>query len=150
MAKTDSKFNNNPHFPFTYGDSVENDGERLSDSIVNMLENKQVQSYLGAVAMAVLALGSQARPTNAAPAEPTNAAPAVPNGDVVKPEIPTKKGSAVKLPGPPQTDTGKLINTGAIGIAVGIICLNAAWGTPFMAAGCAGILIAMGNKILGN
>lgn len=142
MAKTDSKFNNNPHFPFTYGDSVENDGERLSDSIVNMLENKQVQSYLGAVAMAVLALGSQARPTNAAPAGP--------NGDVVKPEIPTKKGSTVKLPGPPQTDTGKLINTGAIGIAVGIICLNAAWGTPFMAAGCAGILIAMGNKILGN
>ena len=142
MAKTDSKFNNNPHFPFTYGDSVENDGERLSDSIVNMLKNKQVQSYLGAVAMAVLALGSQARPTNAAPAGS--------NGDVVKPEIPTKKGSAVKLPGPPQTDAGKLINTGAIGIAVGIICLNAVWGTPFMAAGCAGILIAMGNKILGN
>ena len=47
MAKTDSKFNNNPHFPFTYGDSVENDGERLSDSVVNMLKNKQVQAYLG-------------------------------------------------------------------------------------------------------
>jgi len=142
MAKTDSKLNNNPHFPFTYGDSVENDGERLSDSIVNMLKNKQVQSYIGAVAMAILALGSQAQPTNAAPAGP--------NGDVAKPEIPTNKGSAVKVPGPPQTDAGKLINTGAVGIAVGVICLNAAWGTPFMAAGCAGILIAMGNKILGN
>ena len=142
MVKTNSNFNKNPHFPFTYGDNVGNDGERLSDSIVNILKNKQVQSYLGAVAMAVLALGSQARPTNAAPAGG--------NGGGAKPEITKKKGSAVKLPGPPQTDAGKLINTGALGVAISLICINAAWGTPFMAAGCAGILIAIGNKILGN
>lgn len=143
MVRTNSNFNKNPRFPFTYGDSVENDGERLSDSIVNKLKNKQFQAYLGSVALALLALGSKAQPTNAAPTGG--------NGTGAKPKIPKgKKGSAVKLPGPPQTDAGKLINTGAIGMAIGVICLNALWGTPFMAAGCAGILIAMGNKILGN
>ena len=143
MVKTDSNFNKNTHFPFTYGDNVENDGERLSDFIVNKLKNKQVQAYLGSVALAILALGSQA--------QPTNAAPDVGNGAAANPEIPKgKKGSAVKIPGPPQTDLGKCVNTGAIGVAIGIICLNAVWGTPFMAAGCAGILIAMGNRILGN
>lgn len=143
MVKTNYNFNKNPRFPFTYGDNVENDGERLSDYIVNKLKNRQFQAYLGFVALALLALGSQAQPTNADPAGG--------NGTGGKPEIPKgKKGSAVKLPGPPQTDAGKFINTGAIGMAVGVICLNAFWGTPFMTAGCAGILIAMGNKILGN
>ena len=84
-------------------------------------------------------------------AQPTNATPAGVNGGNANPEIPKgKKGSAVKIPGPPQTDLGKSINTGAIGIAISIICLNAVWGTSFMAAGCLGILIAMGNKILDN
>lgn len=143
MVKTNSNFNKNPYFPFTYGDNVENDGERLSDSIVNKLKNKQVQSYLWSVALAILALGSQA--------QPTNAAPDAGNGPSPNPEIPkSEKGSAIKIPGPPQTDLGKAVNTGALGIAIGIICLNAAWGTPFMAAGCAAILIAVGNKILGN
>ena len=51
MVKLNSDFNENPHFPFTYGDNVENDGERLSDSIVYKLKNKQVQAYLGYVAL---------------------------------------------------------------------------------------------------
>lgn len=68
-----------------------------------------------------------------------------------KPEIPKgKKGSAVKIPGPPQTDVGKVINPDAIGMAIDIICLNTFWVTPFMVARCVGILIAMENKIFGN
>ena len=34
-------FNKNPHFPYTYGDLLENDEKRVSDSIVNLIQNKK-------------------------------------------------------------------------------------------------------------
>ena len=45
-----NKFNNKPHFPFTYGEEVKDDGKRLSDLVVDKLSNKKIQKYLGAVA----------------------------------------------------------------------------------------------------
>lgn len=64
-----NNFNTKPHFPFTYGDDIENDGQRLSDSIVNKLSEKETRSYLGAIFVAILALGSQASPSHAIPPE---------------------------------------------------------------------------------
>lgn len=64
-----NNFNTKPHFPYTYGDDVENEGRRLSDCIVNKLNDKKTQTYLGGVAMAVLTLGNQAAPANAIPPE---------------------------------------------------------------------------------
>jgi hypothetical protein len=64
-----NNFNEKPHFPFTYGDDVETDDKKLSIYIVNKLKEKRVQSYIGAVAIALLTLGSQAKPTNAIPPE---------------------------------------------------------------------------------
>jgi len=64
-----NNFHEKPHFPFTYGDEVENDDKKLSTYIVNKLKEKRVQSYIGAVAIALLTLGSQAKPANAIPPE---------------------------------------------------------------------------------
>src|SRR5210317_818900 len=64
-----NNFNKTPHFPFTYGDDIENDGQRLSDFIVNKLSEKETRSYLGAIFLAILTLGSQAAPSNAISAE---------------------------------------------------------------------------------
>ena len=64
-----NKFNTKPHFPFTYGDDVANDGERMSDYVVNKFKDKNFTSHLGAVALAVLTLGSYAAPSNAIPPE---------------------------------------------------------------------------------
>ena len=46
MVKTNYNFNKNPHFPFTYSDNVENDGERLSDFIVSKLSEKKHEIIL--------------------------------------------------------------------------------------------------------
>lgn len=64
-----NNFNTKPHFPFTYGDNIENDGQRLSDYIVNKLSDEKTQNYLGAIFVAILALGSQVAPANAIPPE---------------------------------------------------------------------------------
>lgn len=64
-----NNFNTKPHFPFTYGDDVANDGERLSHYVVNKFKDKNFTSHLGAVALAVLTLGSNAAPSNAIPPE---------------------------------------------------------------------------------
>lgn len=64
-----NNFNTKPHFPFTYGDDVANDGERLSDYVVNKFKDKNFTSHLGAVALAVITLGSYAAPSNAIPPE---------------------------------------------------------------------------------
>ncbi len=47
-------FNTKPHFPSTYGD----DGEKLNDYVVNKFKDKNFTNYLGAVALAVLTVGS--------------------------------------------------------------------------------------------
>ncbi len=41
-----SNLNKKPHFPFTYGDDVTNDGHRLSDYIVNKLSEKKRKTIL--------------------------------------------------------------------------------------------------------
>jgi hypothetical protein len=64
-----NNFNTKPHFPFTYGDDVTNDGHRLSDYVVNKFKDKNFTSHLGAVALAVMTLGSYATPSNAVPPE---------------------------------------------------------------------------------
>jgi len=64
-----SNFNKKPQFPFTYGDEVANDGERLSDYVVKKLSDKKTQRYLGSVATAVLVLGTQVGEAKAIPAE---------------------------------------------------------------------------------
>lgn len=81
---------NKPHFPFTYGDDILNDGQRLSDSVVNKLSDKKTLNYLGSVAIAVFALGSQAAPVKAIPPEYGEAANEILNQAVpgVEPALP--------------------------------------------------------------
>ena len=64
-----NKFNAKPHFPFTYGDDGENDGERMSDYVVNKFKDKNFTSHLGVIALAVLTLVNYAAPSNAIPPE---------------------------------------------------------------------------------
>ena len=64
-----TNFNEKPNFPFTYGDDVINDGQRLSDYVVNTLSDKKTQKYLGSVAAAAFALGAHASQARAIPAE---------------------------------------------------------------------------------
>lgn len=66
---TKKYFNETPHFPYTYGDLVENDETRFSNRIVNLFQNKNFQNYTGAVAYAIYYLGSQAAPAGAIPPE---------------------------------------------------------------------------------
>lgn len=69
-----NNFNTKPHFPFTYGDDVKNDGERLSDYVVNKCKDKNFTRHLGSVAIAVLTLGSYAASSKAIPPEYGSAA----------------------------------------------------------------------------
>ena len=64
-----NKFNDKPHFPFTYGEEIKDDGKRLSGFIVDKLSDKKVQKYFGTVAAALFALGAQAAPSHAIPPE---------------------------------------------------------------------------------
>ena len=64
-----SNFNKEPQFPFTYGDDVINDGERLSDYLVNKLSDRKIQKYIGSVAIAAFTLGTQIGNANAIPAD---------------------------------------------------------------------------------
>ena len=103
-------FNANPHFPFTYGDDVSNDGQRLSDYVVNKLSDKKTQNYLGGLTMAMIALGSQVAPARAIPPEYGEAAneilnQAAQNGGAVGgaptvPPIGNIAGQVKDIPGP--------------------------------------------------
>lgn len=64
-----NKFNEKPNYPFTYGDVETENDYRLSDYVVNKLKDKRTRKYLGALAAAVYALGSQAAPVGAIPPE---------------------------------------------------------------------------------
>lgn len=64
-----NQFNKKPHFPFTYGDNVGNDGKRMSDYTVNKFKDKGFRNHLGAAAFTVFTLGSFAGPSNAIPPE---------------------------------------------------------------------------------
>ena len=62
-------FNETPHFPYTYGELLENDGKRVSDRIVNLVKNKKFQSCVVSVLSTIFTLGSYARPASAIPIE---------------------------------------------------------------------------------
>lgn len=64
-----NNLNEKPNFPFTYGDSPENDGERLSDSAVKLAQNKKFQTYLASAFYGFYYLGSQAASVKAIPPE---------------------------------------------------------------------------------
>ena len=49
--------------------NLTSNGKRLSDFVVAQLNEKKTRRYFGAVAVALLALGSQAAPSNAIPPE---------------------------------------------------------------------------------
>ena len=45
-----NKFNTKPNFPYTYGDDVANNEERVSDYVVNKFKDKKFRSHLEAAA----------------------------------------------------------------------------------------------------
>jgi hypothetical protein len=100
-----NNFNTKPNFPFTYSDDVANDGERLSDYIVNKLSDKKTQKYLGSVAVAAFALGTQIETANAIPADYGEAANNIINeagkgGDCPRiPSVSNIQGSILDIPG---------------------------------------------------
>lgn len=56
-------------FPYTYGDEVTNDNNRLSDYVVKVCENERFQNYVYGVLTSVYFLGSNMAPANAVPAD---------------------------------------------------------------------------------
>jgi hypothetical protein len=56
-------------FPFHYGDTPSNEGDRLSDKVVTVVQTKKFQNICSALFSAVLVLGGQARVSNAIPPE---------------------------------------------------------------------------------
>lgn len=64
-----AKFNKKPNFPYTYGDSIDNDETRFSNHVIDLFQNKDFQKYAGAVAYAIYYLGCQAAPVGAIPPE---------------------------------------------------------------------------------
>jgi hypothetical protein len=192
-------FNQKPNFPFTYGDEVENDDKRLSNYIVNKLGEKRVQSYLGALAIAMLTLGSQAKPVGAIPPEYGEAANEVlnqvaqngavasgilevpPLGEIqvavgVAPGNPPYVLNAMPieqqrliaaqqagqigamqrgptsspsfyLPAKPSLTATRAVNTVAFTAAMGVICMNAAWGEPVAILMCTSGLVGIAYKL---
>ena len=64
-----NSFNEKPHFPYTYGDLIENDETRVSNYIIDLVQSKEFQSYSASLAYAAYYLGSQAAPVRAVPPE---------------------------------------------------------------------------------
>ena len=64
-----NSFNEKPHFPYTYGDLIENDETRVSNYIIDLVQSKEFQSYSASLAYAIYYLGSQAAPVRAVPPE---------------------------------------------------------------------------------
>lgn len=67
MTKTN--FNEKPHFPYTYGDLIEDDGVRLSDHVVNVAKSERFKNHLVSVAGALVTIGFYAAPVSAIPPE---------------------------------------------------------------------------------
>jgi hypothetical protein len=199
-------------FPITYGD--ENvDKVMLSDSVVELMKNEKFQNYVKALGVAVLALGSYARPSSAIPAEYGEAAnealnQAAQNGAAagaappigpIKGQVPVPANQqgfipampieqqrmlaaqqtgvigpgqgpagigqapgqapagmdqvgptnhpAFYIPHKPGTVGGRTVNTIAFTTAMGIICLNAAWGEPTAIWMCSSGLVALAYNV---
>jgi hypothetical protein len=52
------------------------------------------------------------------------------------------------VPGPTVTATGQTVNSIALMISLGIICLNGAWGNPWAAVVCAGGLFKVTEGLI--
>ena len=63
------KFNNNSHFPYTYGDRVENDNSRFSDLVVKVAKNKKVQNIGNSILWITWFVGSNSVTASAIPIE---------------------------------------------------------------------------------
>jgi hypothetical protein len=61
--------NETPHFPYTYGDLIENDETRFSNRIIDLIQDKGFQNYAAAIVYVVYYIGSQAVPVGAIPPE---------------------------------------------------------------------------------
>jgi hypothetical protein len=93
--------NKTPHFPFTYGDGIKNEGKRFSDSVVNKLKEKKFQRHVGALILLILSLGSQVPPVKGIPTEYGEAAnemlnqagAAVPPIGKIKRQVPVPQGN---------------------------------------------------------
>lgn len=92
-----SFFNEKSHYPYTYGDIVIDDGQRLSDQVIKISSNKKVQSTASCIFWTAILLGSTAGPANAIPPEA---------GDYAA-------SAAASYDGIPQIPDGKLAGTGA-------------------------------------
>ena len=64
-----NKLNKKPFFPYTYGDEVKDDGNRLSDYIVVLAKNEQFQKRVGCLVSALYIVGSNMQPAGALPPE---------------------------------------------------------------------------------
>ena len=63
------KFNEKPYFPYTYGDNVINDEQRLSDLVIKFSQDKKVQRVAGLAVLTMVTLGSHVESANAIPPE---------------------------------------------------------------------------------
>jgi len=83
-------------FPFHYGDTPSNEGDRLSDKVITVVQTKKFQNICSALFSAVLVIGGQARVSNAIPPEAgehiANAADAAVNAGKVADLAPNIEG----------------------------------------------------------
>lgn len=156
-------------YPVTYGDTNV-DEVMLSDYAVELMKTKRFQSHVTAMFFALLALGSYAQPSLAIPPEYGEAAneilnqaaqngaaggvPAAPPIGKIGPTIgqigqpsPTDPPSFY-VPGKPQLVGTRAANTVAFTAALGVICLNAAWGEPVAILMCSTGLVGVTYKLV--
>lgn len=174
-----NNFNTKPHFPFTYGD--ENADEvRLSNYVIELTKTKRFRSNVTAVFFAFLTLGSYVQSSSAIPAEygevvnemlnqaaqngAVGGVPAVPPTGEIAGQVPVgQRGPAIGQPGPtnppsfyipdkPRLVGTRAVNTVAFTGALGVICLNAAWGEPvaiiMCSSGLAGLAYKLGKEVV--
>jgi hypothetical protein len=64
-----SNFNKKCHFPYTYGDKVKNDNNRISDSVVKIAKNNRIQNIGSTFLWIAYYVGSNSAPASAIPPE---------------------------------------------------------------------------------
>lgn len=67
MTKTN--LNEKPHFPYTYGDLIEANETRVSNHVINLVQNEKFQNHCISVASALVTLSFYATPASAIPPE---------------------------------------------------------------------------------
>ena len=197
----------NPMFPITYGDIQVDSDLRISDKVVEVLENKKFQRHMTSVAGAIVYLVT-ATSAKAIPPEVGEAAnemlnqvtqnptpggvPAMPPIGQIQGKVPLPQASpqvvipampieqqyliaaqqagkigagainspivqptnppAYYIPDKPKLVGSRALNTVAFTTALGVICLNAAWGEPvailMCSSGLVGLAYQVGKKVV--